>query len=83
MIILIGFILLALGLSLGVMWAPEVLLVLRGLLPLGLLFAATIALVGGLSDRRARRLYKDATQNDPLDRKGETANTPAEEVVVS
>jgi hypothetical protein len=71
MIILIGFILLALALSLGVTWASEVLLVLRGLLPLGLFFAATIALVVGLSERRARRLYQDATQNDAAAGQGE------------
>jgi hypothetical protein len=72
MIILIGFILLALALSLGVAWASEVLLVLRGLLPLGLFFAAAIALVVGLSERRARRLYRDATQNDVAAGQSET-----------
>jgi hypothetical protein len=65
MVIIVGFIFLALGLSLAVAWWPDVLLVLRGTLPLGLCFAGAIALLVGLSERKARREYKVATQNDP------------------
>jgi hypothetical protein len=64
MVIIVGFILLALGLSLSVAWWPDVLMVLRGLVPLTFLFWGGVALLVGLSERKARRDYHDATRPD-------------------
>jgi hypothetical protein len=61
---LIGIILLALGLSLAVVWNAQVLQALQGLLPLGLLFFGVIVLLVGYSERKAAREYKEAISDD-------------------
>ena len=64
MVLLIGIICLALGLSLAVAWNAAFVEVLQGLVPLFLLFLGTIFLLVGYSERKARREYDAAIHDD-------------------
>lgn len=64
MALLWGIILLALGLSLAVVWSAQVLAVLQGALPLFLLFLGLVFLVVGYSERKAARECRDATESE-------------------
>lgn len=64
MAMLIGIILLALGLSLAVVWNAALVQTLQGLLPLMLLFFGAIVLLVGYSERKAAREYKKAIDED-------------------
>ncbi len=64
MALLWGIILLALGLSLTVMWSAQVLAALQGILPLFLLFLGIVFLVVGYSERKAARECHDATETE-------------------
>ena len=57
MSILLGLILVALGISLAVVWWSTVLMVLQGLLVLGLLFIGCLMYLIGYSEIKARREY--------------------------
>lgn len=63
MAILVGIILLALGLSLTVVWSAQVLQAIQGLLPLGLFFLGFVVLLVGYSERKAAREYDEAIQD--------------------
>ena len=60
MVLLLGIIFLAFGVSLAVVWSAAVVMVLKGLLPLLLLFLGGIFLLVGYSERKAKREYQDA-----------------------
>ena len=64
MAILVGIILLALGLSLAVVWSGQVLQAVQGLLPLTLLFFGMIIVLVGYSERKAAREYTKAISDD-------------------
>jgi hypothetical protein len=64
MVLLIGIIFLALGLSLAVAWHVAFVQVLQGLTPLFLLFMGSIFLMVGYSERKARREYDAAIHDD-------------------
>jgi fatty acid desaturase len=64
MALLLATVLLALGLSLAVVWHAAFLQVLQGLAPLLLLFVGVIFLVVGYSERKARREYDAAMHDD-------------------
>ena len=63
MVLLLGIIFLALGVSLAVVWSAAVIMVIKGLLPLLLLFLGAIFLLVGYSERKAKREYQDAVQD--------------------
>ena len=67
MVILVGLILLALGLSLVIGQGVSFLIVLRSVLALGLMFWGTIAVLVGYSEMKARHEYKEAVHNDSND----------------
>ena len=58
MVILVGIILLALGISLCVAWSGAVLLVLKGVVPLTLLFFGALFLLVGYSERKGAREFE-------------------------
>jgi hypothetical protein len=60
MVTLIGIILLALGLSLAVVWQTPVLAVLMGIIPLTLIFWGGLIVLIGYSEVKARREYRTA-----------------------
>ncbi len=64
MALLWGIILLALGLSLAVMWSAQVLAALQGIVPLFLLFLGLVFLVVGYSERKAARECDTATESE-------------------
>jgi uncharacterized SAM-binding protein YcdF (DUF218 family) len=64
MALLLAIILLALGLSLAVVWNTAFLIALQGLIPLTLIFFGFIFLVVGYSERKARREYDVAIHDE-------------------
>ena len=64
MALLWGIILLALGLSLAVMWSAQVFAALQGILPLFFLFLGLVFLIVGYSERKAARECDAATENE-------------------
>jgi len=64
MVTLVGVILLALGLSLAVVWQASVVDVLMGVIPLSLIFWGGLALLIGYSEVKARREYRKAVSGD-------------------
>ncbi len=64
---LLGLIFIALGVVLAVIWTTEFLFVLKGVLILSLLFWGVVALLIGLSQRKARRSYAAALRDEPGD----------------
>jgi small basic protein len=64
MVMLIGIVLLALGLSLGVMWHEAVEETIKGLAPLALLFFGVIFLLVGYSERKAAREFKEVIHDE-------------------
>jgi TM2 domain-containing membrane protein YozV len=60
MALLWAIIFLAAGLSLAVVWGAQVALVLKGIVPLILIFLGLIFLVVGYSERKAARECDDA-----------------------
>jgi hypothetical protein len=64
MAILIGIILLALGLSLAVVWQVQVLQAIQGILPLALLFFGAIIVLVGYSERKAAREFDSAIHDN-------------------
>ena len=70
MLMLIGIIFIALGLSLGVVWHEAVEAAIKRLAPLALLFFGLIFLLVGYSERKAARAFKEVVgeaedQNEP------------------
>ena len=64
MAILIGLILLALGISLAVVWWGAFVTALKGVLVLSLLFWGAIVTLIGYSEMKARREYAAAISDD-------------------
>jgi hypothetical protein len=64
MVMLIGMVFLALGISLGVVWHEAVEETLKGVGPLFLLFFGLIFLLVGYSERKAARQFKQAIGED-------------------
>jgi len=64
MVSLIGIILLALGLSLAVVWKTSVMDVLMGVIPLSLIVWDALALLIGYSEVKARREYRKAVSEE-------------------
>lgn len=60
MVLLIGIILLALGISLAVAWSHAFLIALQGLVAIGCLLVGIIFLLVGYSEMKARREYNTA-----------------------
>lgn len=63
MVTLIGIILLALGVSLAVVWQTSVLGVLMGIIPLTLIFWGGLVVLIGYAEMKARREYRDAVDD--------------------
>jgi hypothetical protein len=70
--LLLGFIFLALGISLLVAWFEAFLIALKGILVLSLLVWGAIFVLVGYSEMKARREFESAAQND-----GEAASIEA------
>lgn len=64
---LLGLIFIALGVLLAVVWTTEFVVVFKGVLILSLLFWGVVALLIGLSQRKARRSYNAALRDEPGD----------------
>jgi hypothetical protein len=64
MVLLLGIIFFALGLSLAAVWHLAFVQVLQGLAPLFLLFIGAIFLLIGYSERKARREYDAAIHDE-------------------
>jgi len=64
MVLLISIIFLALGISLAVVWGGAVIMVLKGIVPLLLLFLGAIFLMVGYSERKAGREYQAAVEDE-------------------
>ena len=67
MVTLIGIILLALGVSLAVVWQAPFLTVLMGLIPLTLIFWGVVVLLIGYAEIKARREYRDAVNDSDFE----------------
>ena len=67
MVTLIGIILLALGVSLAVVWRTPFLDVLMGLIPLTLIFWGVVVVLIGYAEIKARREYRDAVSDSDFD----------------
>jgi TM2 domain-containing membrane protein YozV len=65
MALLWAIIFLAFGVSLAVIWAAQVALVLKGVIPLLLIFLGLIFFVVGYSERKAARECDDAMDDKP------------------
>ena len=64
MVLLLGIIFLALGVSLAVVWGAAIIMVLKGTLPLLLIFLGAIFLLVGYSERKAKREYQEAVAEE-------------------
>lgn len=67
MVTLIGIILLALGVSLAVVWQTPFLTVLMGLIPLTLIFWGVVVVLIGYAEIKARREYREAVSDSDFD----------------
>jgi hypothetical protein len=92
MVTLIGIILLALGISLAVVWQPAVLTVLMGIIPLTLIVWGGIIVLIGYSEVKARREYnkavgeadfENATVVQPKVNRGRATRQPATDITAT
>ena len=83
MVIVIGLILIALGISLAVEWSQQFLMALQGLTALSFLVLGLVAVLVGYSEMKARREYNAAVLEPGPKSEHENAESPSEPSVAN